>query len=51
MMRLMKINLKINEKDEKMNKKRYFDVSFRHSRASWGILGCLGVPNSPPSVV
>ena len=27
----------------KMNKQRYFDVSFWYSRASWGVLGCLGV--------
>ena len=27
----------------KMNKQRYFDVYFRYSRASWGVLGCLGV--------
>ena len=26
-----------------MNKQRYFDVSFRYSRASWGVLWCLGV--------
>ena len=27
----------------KLNKLRYFDVSFRYSRSSWGVLGCLGV--------
>ena len=27
----------------KLNKLRYFDVSFRYSRASWGVLGCPGV--------
>ena len=27
----------------KVNKQRYFDVSFWYSRASWGVLGCLGV--------
>ena len=26
-----------------MNKQRYFDVSFRYSKASWGVLGCSGV--------
>ena len=39
----MKINLQINKMMIKMNKQRYFDVSFRYSRASWGVLGCLGV--------
>ena len=39
----MKVNLKINKMMIKMNKQRYFDVSFRYSRASWGVLGCLGV--------
>ena len=27
----------------KMNKQRHFDVSFKYSRASWGVLGCPGV--------
>ena len=27
----------------KLNKLRYFDVSYRYSRASWGVLGYLGV--------
>ena len=27
----------------KLNKLRYFDVSFRYSRESWGVLGYLGV--------
>ena len=27
----------------KMNKKRYFGVSFRYSMVSCGVLGCLGV--------
>ena len=44
MMRLMKINLQINKKMIKMNKQKYFNVSFRYSRASWGVLGCLGCP-------
>ena len=39
----MKINLQINKIMIKMNKQRYFDVSFRYSRASWGVLGCPGV--------
>ena len=42
----MKINLQINKMMIKMNKKRYFDVSFWYSRASWdgwGVLGCPGV--------
>ena len=39
----MKINLQINKMMIKMNKQRYFDVSFMFSRASWGVLGCLGV--------
>ena len=39
----MKINLKINKMMIKKNKQLYFDVSFRYSRASWGVLGCLGV--------
>ena len=39
----MKINLQINKMMIKMNKQRYFDVSFRYSRASWGVLGCPGV--------
>ena len=44
MMRLMKLNLQIiKKKMMKLNKLRYFDVSFRYSRASWGVLGCLGV--------
>ena len=43
MMRLMKINLQINKKMIKMNKQKYFNVSFRYSRASWGVLGCPGV--------
>ena len=40
----MKINLQINKMMIKMNKQRYFDMSFRYSRASWGVLGCLGCP-------
>ena len=40
----MKINLQINKMLTKMNKERYFDVSFRYSRASWGVLGVLGCP-------
>ena len=45
MMRLMKLNLQIIKKKKmiKLNKLRYYDVSFRYSRASWGVLGCLGV--------
>ena len=39
----MNINLQINKMMIKMNKQRYFDVSFWYSRASWGVLGCLGV--------
>ena len=39
----MKINLKNNKMMIKMNKQRYFDVSFRYSRASWGVLGFLRV--------
>ena len=39
----MKINLQINKTMIKMNKQRYFDVSFRYSRGSWGVLGCPGV--------
>ena len=39
----MKINLQINKMVIKMNKQRYFDVSFRYCRASWGVMGCLGV--------
>ena len=39
----MKINLKINKMMIKMNKQRCFDASFRYSRASWGVLGGLGV--------
>ena len=39
----MKINLQFNKMMIKMNKQRYFDVSFRYSRASWGVLGCPGV--------
>ena len=39
----MKINLQINKMMIKMIKQRYFDVSFRYSRASWGVLGCPGV--------
>ena len=39
----MKITLQINKMMIKMNKQRYFDVSFWYSRASWGVLGCLGV--------
>ena len=35
----MKINLQINKMMIKMNKQRYFDVSFWYSRASWGVLG------------
>ena len=27
----------------KLNKLRYFDVSLMYSRASWGVLVCLGV--------
>ena len=27
----------------KLNKLRYFDVSIRYSKASWGVLGCPGV--------
>ena len=38
-MGLLKINLQIDKKMIKMNKQRYFDVSFRYSRASWGVLG------------
>ena len=40
---LMKINIQINKKMIKMNKQKYFDVSFRYSRASWGVLGFLWV--------
>ena len=43
MMRLMKINVQINKKMIKMNKQKYFNVCFRYRRASWGVLGCLGV--------
>ena len=39
----MKINLRINKMMIKMNKQRYFDLSFRYSRTSWGVLGCPGV--------
>ena len=39
----MKINLQINKTIIKMNKQRYFDVSFMYSRGSWGVQGCLGV--------
>ena len=39
----MKINLQINKTIIKMNKQRYFDLSFRYSRGSWGVLGFLGV--------
>ena len=39
----MQINLQNNKMMIKMNKQRYFDVSFWYSRASWGVLGCLGV--------
>ena len=39
----MKINLQINKMIINMNKQRYFDVSFRYRRASWGVLGCLEV--------
>ena len=39
----MKINLQINKTMIKMNTQRYFDVSFRYSRGSWGVLGCPGV--------
>ena len=35
----MKLNLQIIKKMIKLNKLRYFDVSFRYSRASWGVLG------------
>ena len=38
----MKINLQITKMMIKMNKQRYFDASFRYSRASWGVLGCPG---------
>ena len=41
---LIKINLQINKTMIKMNKQRYFDVSFRYSRESWGVLGVLGCP-------
>ena len=43
MMRLMKLNVQIIKKMIKLNKLRYFDVSFRYSRASCGVLGCPGV--------
>ena len=39
----MKIKFQINKTMIKMNKQRYFDVSFRYSRGSWGVLGCPGV--------
>ena len=34
MMRLMKSNLQVNKKMIKMNKQKYYDVSFRYGRAS-----------------
>ena len=37
----MKINLQINKTMVKMNNQRYFDVSFRYSRGSWGVLGVI----------
>ena len=39
----MKLNLQIIKKMTKVNKLRYFDMYFRYSRASWGVLGCPGV--------
>ena len=39
----MKMNLQINKMMIKVNKLRYFDVYFRYSRASWGVLVYLGV--------
>ena len=38
----MKINLQINKMMIKMNKQRYFDVSFWYSRASWVELSLIG---------
>ena len=43
MMHFIKLNLQIIKKMIQLNKLRYFDVSFRYSRTSWGVLVCLGV--------
>ena len=46
MMRLIKLNLQIIKKVIKINKQRYFDVSFKYTRAAWvcwGVIGCPGV--------
>ena len=43
MIHFMKLNFQINKKMIKMSKQRYFDVSFRYSMVSWGVLGCPGV--------
>ena len=50
-MRLVKIKLQIIKKMIKMIKQRYFDVSFRYSRVSWGVLGCPGVIRLTPTCV